>query len=71
MDLRLREMTWVRLVTLLLWTILMMLQRGITQLIDVIEGRVFDRVAYVQREGDQGRDEERGVESATLLPPPQ
>lgn len=49
----------------------MMLQRGITQLIDVIEGRVFDRVAYVQREGDQGRDEERGVESATLLPPPQ
>lgn len=41
MDLKLREITWVRLVTLLVWTLLVMVKRGITQLIESIAGRVF------------------------------
>ena len=38
-------------------------------MIDAIEGKVFDCVEQVPRERDQGSDEERGVRSATLLPP--
>lgn len=55
----------MRLVTLLVWTILVMLKRGISQLIDVIEERVFDRSVQPLRE----RDQERKIEPATLLPP--
>ena len=65
MDLRLREITWVRLLSLLIWTILIMLKRGITCLIDAIEGRVFERV-------EQRSNREIGVRAsgeATLLPP--
>lgn len=65
MDLRLREITWVRLLSLLIWTILIMLKRGITCLIDAIEGRVFERV-------EQRSNREVGVRAsgeATLLPP--
>lgn len=65
MDLRLREVTWLRLLSLLAWTILVMLKRGISQLIELIEGRVFergDRVADV-------RVARRAAEIATLLPP--
>ena len=65
MDLRLREVTWLRLLSLLAWTILAMLKRGICQLMDLIEGRVFeggDRVADV-------RVVRRAAEIATLLPP--
>lgn len=65
MDLRLREITWVRLVILLVWTILVMLKRGITQLIDVIEERVFERNVQPLRE----RELEREIEPAMLLPP--
>lgn len=65
MDLRLREITWVRLVSLLAWTILVMLKRGISQLIDMIEERVFERHVQQKRE----EKTEREVESATLLPP--
>ena len=42
MDLRLREVTWVRLLSFLLWTLLVMLKKANTQLIEVIESVVFD-----------------------------
>lgn len=65
MDLRLREVTWLRLLSLLLWTILMMLKRGITQLIEGIEERVFESSAQsVDERNQEGDEEER-----TLLPP--
>ena len=60
MDLKLREITWVRLWTLLVWTLLMMIRRGISQLIEVIESRIFVREEPVER-----AREVRG----TLLPP--
>lgn len=65
MDLRLREVTWVRLLALLVWTILVMLKRGISQLIEAIEERVFER--SVQTPSEEVR--ERRVEKSTLLPP--
>ena len=43
MDLRLKEITWVCLLSLLIWTILVMLKRGVSQLIDAIESKVFDK----------------------------
>jgi hypothetical protein len=64
MDLRLRELTWVRLVTLLVWTLLVMIKRGITQLIEAIEGRIFVRSEPVVIAGRQGEELRR-----TLLPP--
>ena len=42
-----------------------MIKRGITQLIDVIKGRIFD----VSERTPRGRDHEREVEERTLLPP--
>lgn len=67
MDLRLKEITWVRLLSLLLWTILMMLRRAVNQLInlliEVVERRVFD----VSDSEERGREEPYG--EATLLPP--
>jgi hypothetical protein len=65
MDLRLREVTWVRLLSLLIWTILVMLKRGITYLIDAIEGGVFERVE--QRSKKKVGERATGV--ATLLLP--
>lgn len=65
MDLRLREVTWVRLLSLLLWTILMMLKRGISQLIELVERRAFEEEGQAVREGDQ----ESLSGEATLLPP--
>lgn len=65
MDLRLREVTWVRLLSLLVWTILVMLKQGITYLIDAIEGGVFERVE--QRSKKKVGVRATGV--ATLLPP--
>ena len=65
MDLRLKEVTWVRLLSLLMWTISVMFKRGISQLIDAIESRVFDRGEKSLSGGVRGRT----VEAATLLPP--
>ena len=65
MDLRLKEITWVRLLSLLLWTVLMMLKRGITQLTDIIEKRVFDLGVRAEEKSDQ----ENLLGEATLLPP--
>ena len=65
MDLRLREVTWLRLVSLLIWTILVMIKRGVSQLIEVIENKVFDR-SY-RSLSEVLRSEE--VRAATLLPP--
>ena len=65
MDLRLREVTWIRLLSLLLWTLLMMLNRGVTQLVEVVEKRAFDVSTPISRERDQRK---MGVET-TLLPP--
>lgn len=61
---RLRELTWVRLLTLLLWTVLMMISRGITQIIGRIEGQIFDTSEPTLRENGRKR-ELRG----TLLSP--
>ena len=65
MDLRLREITWIRLVSLLMWTLLMMLRRAITQLIEVVENRVFEVSPRTVSEGGQ----EVLKQEATLLPP--
>ena len=64
MDLRLKEITWVRL-TLLIWTILVILKRGISQLIDAIESRVFEISGQSLSEGVRGRT----VETTAPLPP--
>ena len=66
MDLRLREVTWVRLLSLLVWTILMMLKRGLSQLIDVIERQVFVESNQTKKEEKSQRGE---GEKVTLLPP--
>ena len=66
MDLRLREVTWVRLLSLLIWTILMMLKRGLTQLIDVFERRAFVVSKQVKKEEKSQRGD---GEKVTLLPP--
>ena len=65
MDLRLKEVTWIRLLSLLLWTVLMMLKRIITQLIEIVETRVFDVSGQEGRE----RKREKRSEEVTLLPP--
>ena len=65
MDLRLREVTWIRLVSLLLWTLLMMLKRAITQLIEIFENRAFEVNLCSVSESDQ----EVLKREATLLPP--
>ena len=65
MDLRLKEVTWLRLVSLLLWTILVMIKRGVTQLIEVFENKAFDRS---ERSLSEALRSER-VKAATLLPP--
>ena len=65
MDLPLKEITWVRLLSLLLWTVLMMLKQGITQLIDIVERRIFD--VNVQAKEESSR--EKLIGEATLLPP--
>jgi hypothetical protein len=49
----------------LLWTVLMMLKKGITQLIEIVERRVFD--VNVQTKRESGRESLTG--EATLLPP--
>ena len=65
MDLRLREITWVRLLSLLLWTLLVMLKKAITQLIEVVERGVFDVGTPMAGKSDQ----EKSKKKATLLPP--
>lgn len=65
MDLKLKEITWLRLVFLLVWTVLVMLKRGLNQLIEVIEGRVFDKGSQTLNEGV----DEEPVQGAKLLPP--
>jgi hypothetical protein len=64
MDLRLKEITWVRVLSLLIWTILVMLKRGISQLIDAIESKIFDRGEQPLNEIIRGRT----IGVATLLP---
>ena len=64
MDRRLRELTWGRLVTLLVWTLLVMIKHGISQLIETIEERIFVRSEPVARAGESGGELRR-----TLLPP--
>ena len=65
MDLRLREVTWLRLLTLLAWTLLVMLKRGISQLIELIEVRVFER----SEQAPVVEVSKKVVREATLLPP--
>jgi hypothetical protein len=66
MDLRLKEITWLRLVSLLMWTLLVMVKRGVSQLIDALESRVFDRSDQTPKEKEVGAEP---VVGATLLPP--
>ena len=66
MDLRLKEITWLRLMSLLMWTLLVMVKRGVSQLIEFLETKVFDRSEH------SSKREEVGVElvgGAILLPP--
>lgn len=65
MDLKLKEITWVRLMSLLLWTILVMIKRGVSQLIEIVESRVFD----VSSQTPEKRSKEGEKELETLLPP--
>lgn len=65
MDRRPKEMTWFQLLSLLLWTVLMMFERAITQLIELVEKRAFDVSGHAV--GERGREEPHG--EATLLPP--
>lgn len=65
MDLRLKEVTWVRLISLLLWTLLVMVKQGVSQLIEVLESRVFERSEQTTSEEDRAETEGQ----ATLLPP--
>ena len=63
MDLKLREMTWFRLLSLLLWTVLMMINRGVSLLIEKAESWAFEV-------GSQSSESEsRRKELGTLLPP--
>ena len=65
MDIRLGEATWVRLISLLAWTILMLVKRGVSQLIELIERRMFVSGEKTSRRREQDlEDGER-----TLLPP--
>lgn len=65
MDLRLREVTWIRLISLLVWTILMLLKRGISQLIDMIEKQVF----VSSEQTSMGEEQDVEAEERTLMPP--
>lgn len=65
MDLRLREITWIRLLSLLAWTILVMIKRGISQFIEITEARVFVVSEQVAEEEFHRRE----VEGRILLPP--
>ena len=65
MDLRLKEVTWLRLLSLLMWTILVMIRHGVSQLIDAIEGRVFEK----SERPLSGELRSERVGSITLLPP--
>ena len=64
MDLILRELAHKRLLTLLAWTLLVILKRGISLLIELIERRIFERADPLL---------DRGIEimsgKASLLPP--
>ena len=64
MDLRQRELTWARLLALLLWTVLMMIKRGATQVIEMIEVWVFETDVPTPETLNRERSLER-----TLLPP--
>ena len=66
MDLRLKEITWLRLVSLLIWTVLVMVKRGVSQLIDALESRVFDKSEQTPKKGEVDVEPKVGV---TLLPP--
>lgn len=65
MDLKLKEITWLRLVSLLVWTVLVMLMRVLNQLKEVIERGVFDKGSQTL---NSGVDEEK-IQGARLLPP--
>ena len=65
MAMKLREVTWIRLLSLLLWTILVMVKRAATQLIEVVEVWVFDDSERNLERGEQEED----IEGRTLLPP--
>ena len=63
MDLRLRELTLKRLLSLLAWTLLVILQRGILLLIESYERRIFLRAESPLEAGIEGRSGK-----ATMLP---
>ena len=65
MDLRLREITWIRLLSLLVWTLLVMLGKVISVVIEVVERRAFQ----VSDRSSQGEGLGRRTEKSTLLPP--
>ena len=65
MDLRMKEVSWIRLVALLLWTLLTMLQKAITQLKGLVENRAFE----VSSQSGSENDQESLKQEATLLPP--
>ena len=65
MDLRMKEVSWIRLVALLLWTLLTMLQKAITQLKGLVENRAFE----VNSQSGSENDQESLKQEATLLPP--
>ena len=65
MDLRLREITLKRLLSLLVWTLLVILKRGISVLIESIESCIFERIEPPP-DRNAGR---RRAGRATLLPP--
>ena len=54
-----REVTWLRLLTLLAWTILVMIKRGISQLIETIEERVCERGEQTPSEEVRERKKEK------------
>ena len=65
MDLKLKEITLKRLLSLLVWTLLVILKRGISVLIEAIECRVFERTDPAP----SGFVRNRRAGRATLLPP--
>jgi len=67
MDLRLRELTLKRLLSLLVWTLLVILKRGISVLIESIESCIFERTT-LPPDRNEGR-RRGGLGRATLLPP--
>ena len=65
MDLKLKEITLKRLLSLLVWTLLVILKRGISILIEAIECRVFKRIEPASSRFVGNKK----AEKATLLPP--